>query len=190
MNDFLSTWKNDATFRGLAFWTIALVMFTSIHHVYGGAIYSTSWRILMPLFMFIPTLVLTLVLQYQAVKRSSRILLIGYVLLTIIAWVIGVGIYEGGYNHVLKNVLYFSGTASDLMVKMFPPEFGGMKLYESAPNDFLFEASGIATTIFGFLVVSYMIPFVKRQWNRINSSQNLREGIRRGQPFTADREVN
>jgi hypothetical protein len=76
------------------------------------------------------------------------------------------------------------------MVKMFPPEFVGMKFYESAPNDFLFEASGIATTIFGFLVVGYMIPFVKRQWNRINSSQNLREGIRRGQPFTADREVN
>ena len=174
MNGFLSTYKKDTTFRRLALWTIALVTFSSIHHIYGGAIYATSWRIIMPMFFFISMLVLTLVLQYQAIIRPSRILLITYTLLCLIVWVIGVGVFEGGYNHVLKNVLYYSRASMDLMVKMFPPEFGGAKFYESAPNDFLFEATGIASTILGFLVVRYMIPFVKLRWNRIQSSQYLR----------------
>jgi hypothetical protein len=174
MNGFLSTCKKDSTFRRLALWTIALVTFTSIHHVYGGAVYATSWRIIMPIFFFIPMLVLTLTLQYQASIRMSRILLLAYVLLCITIWVIGVGVFEGGYNHLLKNVLYYSSASKELMVKMFPPEFGGAKFYETAPNDFLFESTGIATTIFAFLVVGYLIPFVKLQWNRIQSSQYLR----------------
>jgi len=117
MNGFLSTCKKDSTFRRLALWTIALVTFTSIHHIYGGAVYATSWRIIMPILFFIPMLVLTLALQYQASIRTSRTLLITYTLLCVIVWVIGIGVFEGGYNHVLKNVLYYSRASKELMVK-------------------------------------------------------------------------
>ncbi len=152
--------------RNLALSTIALVLFTSIHHIYGGALYNTSWRIIMPLFFFLPILALTLYLQYQSIRKSSTLLLAAFTVLAVM-WIVGVGFYEGGYNHLLKNALYFGGASEEVITKMFPPEFGGTKLYEK-PNDFLFESSGIATTLFSFVMIRYLVPFVKKQWERIN----------------------
>ena len=49
-----------------------------------------------------------------------------------------IGLYEGGYNHVLKNVLYFGGASPELLAALFPPP-----AYE-LPDSALFEVSGIA----------------------------------------------
>ena len=34
--------------------------------------------------------------------------------------VLGIGTYEGGYNHGLKDALYFSGATAELMNRLFP----------------------------------------------------------------------
>src|SRR5215813_352913 len=51
--------------------------------------------------------------------------------------VIGIGLFEGGYNHVLKDLLYFSGASDTLMTRLFPPP-----TYEM-PGDAFFEITGI-----------------------------------------------
>jgi peroxiredoxin len=48
-----------------------------------------------------------------------------------------IGLYEGGYNHVLKNLTYFIGGEAQARA-LFPPP-----LYEM-PRDVFFEATGVA----------------------------------------------
>ncbi len=168
MKNIKLLWTTDKVFKNLALSIISLVLFTSIHHVYGGSIYDTSWRIIMPLFFFLPMLGLTIFLQYFSTMTKRKSILFIFTVLTVLGWIIILGLGEGGYNHVLKNILYFGGATEELMFKMFPPELGDIKLYET-PNSFFFELSGIGTTVFGVFVVIYLIPFFKIQWKRITS---------------------
>ena len=52
-----------------------------------------------------------------------------------IGWI---GLFEGGYNHAAKDILFVSGTSEALMRQLFPPP-----LYEM-PNDVFFEITGVA----------------------------------------------
>jgi hypothetical protein len=52
------------------------------------------------------------------------------------------------------------------MNTMFPPEMGGVAFYEK-PNDFLFESTGIATTVFTVPLVYWLVVFLRKQWKRI-----------------------
>ena len=48
-----------------------------------------------------------------------------------------IGGFEGVYNHVVKNALYWAGLPEGWMTKLFPPP-----TYEM-PNDLLFEITGV-----------------------------------------------
>jgi hypothetical protein len=122
----------------------------------------------MSLAFFLPMLGLTIFLQYLSIKKSSRVLLIVFVALNAFAWAFNIGIGEGGYNHTLKNILYFGGAPESLMNTMFPPEVGGVSLYEK-PNDFLFESTGIATTVFTVPLVYWLVVFLRKQWKHITA---------------------
>jgi len=39
-----------------------------------------------------------------------------FAIVTLLIPVAGIGVYEGGYNHGLKDVLYFSGASAELVV--------------------------------------------------------------------------
>ena len=54
-----------------------------------------------------------------------------------------IGLFEGAYNHALKNALYFAGASSTLMNRLFPPP-----TYE-LPNDVFFEATGVMQAVLG-----------------------------------------
>ncbi|WP_437733287.1 hypothetical protein [Sorangium sp. So ce1335] len=55
-----------------------------------------------------------------------------------IAWI---GVYEGFYNHVLKDALYFLAPGSRAFVRLFPPP-----LYE-VPDNALFEITGVLQVV-------------------------------------------
>ncbi len=146
----------------LAIGTFLLVALTTIHHIYGGFRYDTSWRIIMPIFFFLPMLILTLYFQALVLKNNSKVMLMVYSVFEFVGWIAVLGFGEGGYNHVLKNILYFDGASEDLMVKMFPPEFGATKLFE-VPNDWFFEITGILTALFGVYALYFLIRFIKER---------------------------
>lgn len=152
--------KYNKTSNLLALNTIAVVLLSTIHHIYGGFQYDTSWRIIMPIFFFLPMLFITLYLQGIILKYKNMVLLVLFTLLVSIGWIGILSIGEGGYNHVLKNILYFGGASEELLHKMFPPEFGSTKLYEK-PNNVFFEISGILTTVFGVPLTIYLYKFIK-----------------------------
>jgi hypothetical protein len=87
----------------------------------------------------------------------KKILLTIFLLVTVSFSIIGIGLYEGGYNHVVKNILYFGGVSTETLDEIYP------SVYE-LPNDFLFELTGIAQFITGFLSGIAILRAPARRW--------------------------
>src|SRR3712207_819041 len=83
-----------------------LMLLTSLHHIYGALLYHTPWR-LHVLLISIPVILLTLLLQAFLSKRESSYknvvvwINLGIILVASIG---SIGLFEGGYNHLLKNI--------------------------------------------------------------------------------------
>jgi hypothetical protein len=63
-----------------------------------------------------------------------------------------IGAYEGIYNHILKNILYYGGAEPHVLSALFPPP-----KYEM-PNDAGFEITGVLQ---GVVVVPLAIQWVR-----------------------------
>jgi len=127
----------------LCWYSTALMILTSIHHIYGAIIYETPWR-LHVLLISVPVILATWLLKYFMTARSSRIAVVHFWLLLIVTLVpsIGmIGLYEGMYNHLVKNIMFFGGASKETLVKLFPPP-----TYEM-PSDLWFEVTGIAQAL-------------------------------------------
>ena len=61
-----------------------------------------------------------------------------------------IGFFEGGYNHGVKNVLYFGGLPRATLDQLFPPP-----RYEM-PNDLWFEVTGILQFFLGLCAAYYL----------------------------------
>lgn len=115
-----------------------IVILTSIHHIYGAIHYKTPWR-LHTLHINIPMLLIVYLLIFHPPKKifgSQFIRGLTIAIITIV-WICWLGLYEAFYNHLVKNILYFSSEPKGLMSILFP-----LKIYEM-PNDFIFEVTGI-----------------------------------------------
>lgn len=67
--------------------------------------------------------------------RWAALAVVGLSMLAAVAWL---GLYEGGYNHLLKNTLFAARVSDETFRRLFPPA-----IYEP-PGDWVFELSGIA----------------------------------------------
>jgi hypothetical protein len=119
---------------------LAVLLLTSIHHVYGAVIYHTPWRYHAVLVSVAAALVMVGALALARVQYGTavgRVAWWAFALVTLAVPVLTIGAFEGIYNHLVKNVLFFAGASERLMATMFPPP-----RYEM-PNDFWFELTGI-----------------------------------------------
>ena len=117
----------------------ALMICTSIHHVYGAVVYNTPWRLHI-LMVSIPVIIFTVIVNNLLMKREypwKNVLLWFYWSIILIFSCVLIGGYEGVYNHGLKNIFFFSGVDKILLDKLFPPPAYVM------PNDLLFEVTGV-----------------------------------------------
>lgn len=123
---------------------LAVLLLTGVHHVYGAHAFGTPWRYHAVLIAGATALVILGALTVLRARASSPTgALAGAVLfLAILAVpVLGVGAFEGLYNHVVKNALYFGGASPPLLVRLFPPP-----TYEM-PSDAFFEITGILQVV-------------------------------------------
>ncbi len=127
---------------------IALLTLTSIHHVYGAYIYTTPWRLHI-LYAAIPVGLIILaamrLLGRAQNARWRRLLAIAMSVVILTFPVAMIGMFEGGYNHVVKNIV-FLGAGDVLAQSMFPPpDYQG-------PDDLIFELTGLAQFPVGIAV--------------------------------------
>jgi hypothetical protein len=80
--------------------------------------------------------------------RVSMWLLIG---LTLVVSVGLIGVFEGGYNHLAKDVLYFAGVPRSTFDRLFPAP-----AYER-PDDLWFEVTGVLQFFLGLCAAYYLL---------------------------------
>ncbi|MFC5524139.1 hypothetical protein ACFPPA_00130 [Rhodanobacter ginsengisoli] len=140
---------------------LAILLLTSVHHAYGACIYHTPWRLHVALVAALTALMLwsaVFVARNRPEGLASAIATVAFCLVDALIPVIGIGFFEGGYNHVLKNALYFADASPMLMTRLFPPP-----AYE-LPNDVLFEASGVMQFVVGMVAGYQLYGFIRQGW--------------------------
>lgn len=142
----------------MAWLSVAVMLLTTVHHLYGAAVYSTPWRHHVAV-ISIPVIISILVLLFlfrryagTVVGKITFITFIGVVLALPVAWI---GMFEGGYGHTLKNALYFGGASRSLLDSLYPAP-----LYKMPDNTF-FEATGIMQFFVALLVIVYAYLLIK-----------------------------
>jgi hypothetical protein len=146
----------------LSTYLVLIWVTTLVHHIYGALIYNSVWRIYFPLFVFPVILILTLFLQYLFLSKKRKSFKITFILFVAFFWILLVGIIEGGYGHLLKNILNWLAYPKAKLETMFPPEFGNQSFFEQ-PNDWFFEISGISQLILGIFILYYLTKLTKRR---------------------------
>jgi hypothetical protein len=143
---------NKHELKRTSLYSNGLMLLTTLHHIYGAVLYSTPWR-LHVLLISMPAIILTTMLSKFLVKYENNRYVFGcYWLLVLIPSIGLIGLFEGMYNHLLKNLMFFSGTSKEVLIKMFPPP-----TYE-LPNNFFFEFTGVLQAV---VVVFLIISFVR-----------------------------
>jgi hypothetical protein len=133
---------------------VAVMALTTLHHVYGAYRYHTPFRLHV---VAVAAVVTGLVLgaRWLYLRRFDFVGLSALAASTLIFPVILIGGFEGGYNHLLKNVLFFGGASRELLTSLFPPP-----TYE-LPNDWFFEITGILQIVPAALTVHAFRRFLR-----------------------------
>src|SRR5690606_3396549 len=126
----------------------AILSLTSVHHWYGAVRFDTLWRghvvhVAVGVGLAVGLLLATAWLTGG--RRLERRVTLVLVILSVLACVVWLGRYEGGYNHLLKNVLHVGGLSPEAFRWAFPlPTYG-------PPEDWIFELTGVAQLPLGLL---------------------------------------
>lgn len=142
-----------------AWWAFAVLMLTSIHHAYGAIRYATPWRMHV-LLVSVVTIAILFGARHVAWQQrgwaTSSLAFWIFVGTALIVPVVAIGLFEGGYNHCVKDALYMSGASADLMRRLFPPP-----AYE-LPNDLFFEVTGVLQVIPALMTGVALICLVQK----------------------------
>ena len=144
----------------------AVLSLTSVHHVYGAYAYRTPWRLHTVVISAVAAgaiAALLAVLRRHPDDRLGAIAFWAFVTVTLAIPVGLIGAYEGVFNHGVKNVLYFAGTPTDTLQRLFPPP-----TYE-LPNNLFFEVTGVLQIVPAIVAGYYLFRLVSA-WHaaRIN----------------------
>jgi multisubunit Na+/H+ antiporter MnhF subunit len=117
-------------------WTTGVFALTAFHHYYGSVVYGTPWRAHI-VFIGGITLLLCFLLSWLYHRYQNKFLVNIYVVIALVIFGLLIGLFEGFYNHAVKNLLYFSGMNGNNWRTLFPAP-----TYE-VPDNILFEGTGI-----------------------------------------------
>lgn len=146
------------TFQKIYQSSISIMFLTLIHHAYGAFIYEDPFRLHVA-YAAIPV-ILILLLTFRIVQGKSSALIrqfafAVFMLASVSMTISVIGLYEGGYNHLLKNLLFFGGTSQATLDLLYPPA-----VYEM-PSSYFFEVTGIFQSVFGIYAIYCLIQFWK-----------------------------
>ncbi|MCO5163664.1 MAG: hypothetical protein M9939_21260 [Mesorhizobium sp.] len=127
----------SAEFRAGAAALFILVL-TSVHHAWGAYVFDTPFRLHI-VFVSIPVAALIVGLFYVTATGRPRVATAArWAAIATIALfpILAIGFYEGGYNHLVKNLVFFVGGEGATREVFSSP------MYEM-PSDVFFEATGV-----------------------------------------------
>lgn len=129
----------------------SVLILTSLHHLPGAAVHDTPWRAQVAMAVIPVLVVLVFAFAMHRARpqfwlgRAARWL---FIVVTLTVCVGLVGLFEGGYNHVVRNVVHFARTDPRVRERLFPTS-----TYE-APSHVLFEVAGVLPLVVS-LIAAY-----------------------------------
>jgi hypothetical protein len=144
------------------------LLLTSVHHAYGAWTYGTPWRYHVAGVSALAAVVILTGAGLQRTWRPRWARVLGrslLVMITVTLPILGIGLFEGVYNHEAKNALYFGGASRRLVSSLFPAP-----RYE-LPNDALFEVSGLLQVVPAAITAAYLYQLLRRWLERTPSPQ-------------------
>ena len=145
-------------------YALAVLLLTSVHHAYGAFAYNTPLRlhaVFLSAFAAAAIIGSVVVAQRNADETVRDIAFWVFAAVVLVVPVALIGLFEGAYNHALKNALYFAGASSTLMNRLFPPP-----TYE-LPNDVFFEATGVMQAVLGSITAWLLYRLLWSRFGRI-----------------------
>jgi hypothetical protein len=147
-----------------------VLILTVFHHIYGAALYATPWRHHVAVLVLPVLLVLIFaygIYRWHPRTRLGQASLRLFIVVMLLVPVGLIGLFEGGYNHLVKNMLYFGGVSRATLDQLFPAPS-----YEM-PDDLWFEVTGILQFIMGFWAVYYL----SRLWRESRAQECAAQGM-------------
>jgi hypothetical protein len=156
----MSTTESMPLLRRAMLAGVGVMLLTSIHHAIGAVVYQTPWR-LHVLVISIPVSVALLAAFAVHRRRPDRLagrIAAGAViaLVTVVAIAL-FGLFEGLYNHVLKDVLFGLGAPRELMRALFPAPRYVM------PDNLVFEVTGVLQVWPAAMAARALLPLARRR---------------------------
>jgi hypothetical protein len=148
--------------------TVAICVVTTVHHVYGAYIYNTPWRVHAAVVSGLATALIAVSLWLLRNRSGDAIGAVAswtFLVVTLLVPFLGFGVFEGAYNHALKDVLYCAHVSPGLMTALFPPP-----TYEM-PNDLFFEVTGVMHVVPGFFTGYWLYRFLRERRRRRTVTQ-------------------
>jgi hypothetical protein len=139
---------------------LAALLLTAVHHLYGAYVYATPWRTHVAYVSAVAAAALIgsfVAFRRRAAGAAGKAALWSILLLTLALPVVGIGLFEGGYNHLLKVTLYYGHASPELMARLFPPP-----TYE-LPKDAFFETTGVLQFFLGALVGRHLVLLARER---------------------------
>jgi len=137
---------------GAGAWAAAVLLLTSIHHAWGAVMFETPWRLEI-LHLVVPSAVVilgALWLGWRTRQHTPARFLFWIATFVILCIPVAlIGVLEGGYNHLVKNAVYFT-LGEQQAWRLFPAQFYAAGEVEM-PSDMVFELTGIAQFPLGIL---------------------------------------
>jgi hypothetical protein len=127
-------------FKPLAYYSVGSIGLTLVNHLYGSIIYDDPFRLHVTIVAVpVAAILLASYMIYTTTRNAvlKKVQWIVFLTFTCVFSIAAIGMYEGGYNHVLKNLLYFGGVSTSILDRLYPA------IYE-LPNDLIFELTGVA----------------------------------------------
>jgi hypothetical protein len=146
--------------RRAALGAVAVFLLTTVHHLYGAYVYKTPWRRHAGIVSGLATAVSVGALAAWCRRPTGVAGTIErwtFTLVTLVIQVAGFGLFEGGYNHLAKDTLYFTGAPQTVRRRLFPPP-----TYEEPNNDF-FEVTGVLQLIPALITAHYLYRLVRQR---------------------------
>lgn len=150
---------------------VTVLLLTIGHHLYGASLYGTPWRAHMAHLGTMGILVMLAAMAAAWKWEGTRVGRGAYWVFMIVtgffpvAWI---GLFEGGYNHLVKNALYFGGLPREWMLRLFPPP-----TYE-LPNDLIFEVTGVLQFFVALITIRALVQLLG---NRAEEPRGAQTGI-------------